>query len=157
MGREGQSRSEISDSAVDEEGGAGRPVRRWWLRRWCSGPGRHEIRRRALGFQRGANYRHKLTSNWDLGLAGAAYCHARPPRPNNDPFAPGGEGYCQVNASLRVYQEHGPWELAVIATNLGDVRYVAPANTGKPLGAPGDLESVVGPPREVTLQATDRF
>ncbi len=108
-------------------------------------------------FNVGANYRHELTNNWDLGLAGDAYCHTRTPRPNNDPFAPGGEGYCQVNASLRVYQQHGPWELAVIATNLGDIRYVAPANTGKPLGAPGDLESVVGPPREVTLQATYRF
>ncbi|MDB5479930.1 MAG: hypothetical protein JWO83_983 [Caulobacteraceae bacterium] len=105
----------------------------------------------------GANYRRELSGGWDLGLAGDLYCHTRTPRPNNDPFAPGGQGYCMENASLRLYQEHGPWEFAVIGTNLGDVRYVQPAVTGKPLGAPGDLTGVVGPPREVTLQATYRF
>jgi len=105
----------------------------------------------------GANYRRELSSGWDLGLAGDLYCHTRTPRPNNDPLAPGGEGYCQENASLRVYQDHGPWELAVIGTNLGGVRYVLPPITGKPLGAPGDLDSIAGPPREVTLQATYRF
>jgi outer membrane receptor protein involved in Fe transport len=105
----------------------------------------------------GANYRRELSGDWDLGLAGDLYCRTRTPRPNNDPSAPGGEAYCQENASLRVYQAHGPWELAVIGVNLGDVRYVLPAGTGKPLGAPGDLDSIVGPPREVTLQATYRF
>ena len=45
----------------------------------------------------------------------------------------------------------------VIATNIGNVRYVQPAGTGKPLGAPGDLSGVVGPPREVTFQMTYRF
>jgi iron complex outermembrane receptor protein len=105
----------------------------------------------------GANYHRELGGGWDAGLAGDVYCHTRTPRPNNDPFAPGGEGYCQENASLRIYQGHGPWELAVIGTNLGGHRYLLPATTGKPLGAPGDLSGTVGPPREVTLQATYRF
>jgi hypothetical protein len=61
---------------------------------------------------------------------------------------------CSNPASLR---DDGPWELAVIATNVGDERYVYPVATGKPLGAPGDLTGVVGPPREVTLQVTWRF
>ncbi len=105
----------------------------------------------------GGNYRHELSQGWDLGLAGDLYCRTRTPRPNNDPFAPGGEGRCLVNASLRIYQGQGPWEFAVIGTNLGDTRYGLPATTGKPLGAPGDLSGIVGPPREVTLQATYRF
>jgi outer membrane receptor protein involved in Fe transport len=105
----------------------------------------------------GLNYRRPLREGWDLALAGDVYCHSRTPRPNNDPYATGGDAYCQGNASLRVYQDHGPWEVALISTNLGDNRYVYPAATGKPLGAPGDLSSVVGPPREVTLQLTYRF
>lgn len=105
----------------------------------------------------GANYRRQLTAAWALGLAGDVYCHSKTPRPNNDPYAPGGDAYCLGNASVRFYQSHGPWEFAVIATNLGDERYVLPASVAKPLGEPGDLIGTVGPPREVTLQATYRF
>jgi outer membrane receptor protein involved in Fe transport len=105
----------------------------------------------------GANYRRSLSSAWDVALAGDVYYHSRTPRPNDDPLASGGEAYWLVNASLRLYQSHGPWELAVIGTNIGDTRYVLPAMTAKPLGAPGDLIGSVGLPREVTLQATYKF
>jgi outer membrane receptor protein involved in Fe transport len=105
----------------------------------------------------GFNYQRELSQAWGLGLAGDMYCYTRTPRPNNDPFADGGDGYCEGNAALRLYQQQGPLEFAVIAKNLGDYRYVYPAAVGKPLGAPGDLGSVIGPPREVTLQVTYRF
>ena len=108
-------------------------------------------------FNLGANYARPLTGDWSLALAGDLYYHSRTPRPNNDPYAPGGEDYVTLNASLRLLQDKGPWELAVIATNLTDTRYIQPAATGKPLGAAGDLIGVIGPPREVSLQVTWKF
>jgi outer membrane receptor protein involved in Fe transport len=105
----------------------------------------------------GATYHRHLMGEWAMGLAGDLYYHSKTPRPNNDPLATGGDEYWIGNASLRFYQENGPWEAAIIATNLGDTRYVQPAATAKPLGAPGDLIGTVGAPREVSLQLTYRF
>ena len=105
----------------------------------------------------GANWRHRVSTGWSVALSGDLYYHSRAPRADNDPFDPGGQAYVLGNLAARLLQDDGPWELAVIATNIGDERYVYPAGTGKPLGAPGDLSGVVGAPREVTLQVTWRF
>jgi iron complex outermembrane recepter protein len=105
----------------------------------------------------GLDWSRRVSNGWRLALTGDLYYHSQAPRANNDPNDPGGQAYVLGNLSARLLQDDGPWELAVIATNVGGVRYVYPAATGKPLGAPGDLTGTVGAPREVTLQVTWRF
>ena len=61
-----------------------------------------------------------------------------------------------VNASLKLYQNDGKWEVALIGTNLTDALYADPYGN-KPLGNVGDLTAYLHPPREVTLQVTRRF
>jgi iron complex outermembrane receptor protein len=110
-------------------------------------------------FNLGANYSHAVGNGWSAALAGDLYHHSTSPRANNDPFSPGGYAYWSVNAALRLYQDRGPLELAVIGANLTNVTVIDPNSLGKPLGAPGDLDSpgLLMPPREVALQATYRF
>jgi outer membrane receptor protein involved in Fe transport len=66
------------------------------------------------------------------------------------------KGHTQIDASLRVYQPDGPWEFAVIGTNLTNMIYATTIG-GKPLGSPLDLTGVINRSREVRLQVTRRF
>ncbi|MDB5480825.1 MAG: hypothetical protein JWO83_1878 [Caulobacteraceae bacterium] len=61
-----------------------------------------------------------------------------------------------MNAALKLYQNDGKWEVALIGTNLTDTLYADPYGN-KPLGNVGDLTAYLHPPREVTLQVTRRF
>ncbi|MBI1179799.1 MAG: TonB-dependent receptor plug domain-containing protein [Alphaproteobacteria bacterium] len=61
-----------------------------------------------------------------------------------------------INASVRLRQDNGPWEVALICTNCGNDHYVYSIQD-KPLGKTGDLDAYLGTPRLITLQTTYRW
>jgi outer membrane receptor for ferric coprogen and ferric-rhodotorulic acid len=65
--------------------------------------------------------------------------------------------YTIVNATLRLFQENGPWQLSVIGTNLNNGIYYKNF-IFKPLGLPTDIGSQsVSLPRQVTMQVEYKF
>ncbi|HEV2652727.1 MAG TPA: TonB-dependent receptor [Rhizomicrobium sp.] len=109
-----------------------------------------------LEFNLGATYNTPLDIGWNLGLAGDIYVHSRAPKLNSDPLVPGSEPYTLLNASARLTDPQGVWEVAVIGTNLTNERYFT-VGAGKPLGLPGEYDAVDPLPAQVTFQVTRRF
>ena len=103
----------------------------------------------------GATYDRDLTEKWAFRWTGDMTTFDRGPtvlgQPNTS-IAP----YTLVNMSLKFYQRGGPWEVALIGTNITNTLYVDPF-INKPLGNPGDLVGILHPPRMVTLQFTRTF
>ncbi len=104
----------------------------------------------------GVSYETPISADWGIGVTVDGYFYNRTPA-WLIPYSPGGEPHEVVNASLRLSRLDESWQIALIATNLFDDRWYAPANTDKPLGTPGDITSDSPVPRLVTLQATFRF
>lgn len=61
-----------------------------------------------------------------------------------------------LNSSVRLFQNDGPWEVALICTNCANNRYLYGIGN-KPLAKTGDLTGFLGVPRLVTVQATYRW
>ena len=103
----------------------------------------------------GGTYDKDISTDWSFQFTVDASFFTRGPTILGQPgtsIAP----YSLVNMSAKVYQKGGPWEFAIIGTNITDTIYVDPYGN-KPLGMPGDLTGYLHPPREVTLQVTRRF
>lgn len=75
-----------------------------------------------------------------------------------DDGIPGGmqDGYLKVNASARLHEAAGRWDLALIGLNIFD-EYAVLYSSSKPFGTPGDLQGIVERGREVRVQASYRF
>jgi outer membrane receptor protein involved in Fe transport len=98
----------------------------------------------------GTTYDWRLANEWGLELAGDVIYHTggqkalRQARTAIDPRA-------VVNLSARLYQDGGPWQLALICSNCFDEIYVTSIGN-KPLAKTGDLTGQFAPPRLVSLQ-----
>jgi len=107
----------------------------------------------------GAVYRQTLSNGWGLEVAGDWYYYSRAPRRIR--YALGGEAHSLFNASLRLTSKDGAWEAALIGTNLANDTWFPVPTTEKPFGfftpTSGDLQSVLQPPRQITVQLTRRF
>jgi iron complex outermembrane recepter protein len=78
------------------------------------------------------------------------------PSYERDPYAIT-PAYTWVNATLRLYQPHGPWEVAVLASNLSNAIYYKNF-TFKPLGAPDDIDALsISMPRMVEARVEYHF
>ena len=105
----------------------------------------------------GLTYDRPITETWGLGLTVDGYFYNRTPS-YLIPYSPGGSPHQLMNASIRLHKLEGPGlEVALIGTNLFNSGWYRPAGTDKPLGIAGDLQTLVEPPRLITLQATFRF
>ena len=103
----------------------------------------------------GGSYDRDLNSKWSFQMTADATFFSRGPTILGQPgtsVAP----YSLVNMSMKVYQKAGPWEVALIGTNITNTLYVDPF-VNKPLGNAGDLVGNIHPPREVTLQIARKF
>jgi outer membrane receptor protein involved in Fe transport len=98
----------------------------------------------------GSTYDWRFANEWGLELAGDVIYHTggqkalRQARTAIDPRA-------VVNLSARLYQDGGPWQLALICSNCFDEIYVTSIGN-KPLAKTGDLTGQFAPPRLVSLQ-----
>jgi iron complex outermembrane receptor protein len=105
----------------------------------------------AIGF----TYDRPVTETWSVGLASDLRMYSRSPLQNTQPYT-ATAAHNLLDASLRFYQPHGRWEVALIATNLTNEYYLTNIEN-LPLGSPGDFEGYFNPPREIRLQLTSRF
>lgn len=107
----------------------------------------------------GATYSQTLTNGWELDATADWYFYSRAPRRIR--YALGGDAHSVFNASVRVTSPDKLWEAALIGTNLANDIWFPVPTTEKPFGlftaTSGDLQSVLQPPRQVTLQLTRRF
>lgn len=104
----------------------------------------------------GISYDTPISADWGIGVTVDGYFYNRTPA-WQIAYSPGGEAHEVVNASLRLNRLDDSWQFALIATNLFDSRWYAPATTDKPLGTAGDIMADTPVPRLVTLQGTFRF
>lgn len=104
----------------------------------------------------GVSYETPVSNDWGIGFTVDGYIYNRTPA-WQIPYSPGGEAHEVVNASLRLNRLDDSWQFALIATNLFNSGWHAPATTDKPLGTAGDITADSPVPRLVTLQATVRF
>jgi hypothetical protein len=107
----------------------------------------------------GATYSQTLANGWELDATADWYFYSRAPRRIR--YALGGDAHSVFNASVRVTSPDKLWEAALIGTNLANDIWFPVPTTEKPFGlftaTSGDLQSVLQPPRQVTLQLTRRF
>jgi iron complex outermembrane receptor protein len=104
----------------------------------------------------GGAYVHSLTGTMSASLDASVYHVSRSPNYERSPLA-ATPAYTLVNASLRIFQPKGPWEVSVIGTNLNDGIYYKNF-AFKPLGAQDDIQSQsVSLPRQVTLRVGYNF
>jgi iron complex outermembrane receptor protein len=107
----------------------------------------------------GAIYRRTLTNGWGVDATVDWYFYSRGPRRIR--YALGGEAHSLFNASIRASSPDKLWEVALIGTNLANDIWFPVPPTEKPFGVftatSGDLQSVLQPPRQVTVQLTRRF
>jgi iron complex outermembrane receptor protein len=106
----------------------------------------------------GGVYTAHLDHGLSLEFAGDWYFYNRAPR--RVFYAVGGEAHSLFNASIRLRPQDSSWEVALIGTNLANDKWF-PVGTEKPFGlftsTSGDLNSVLQPPRQVTLQLMHKF
>jgi hypothetical protein len=105
-----------------------------------------------IQFDTGATYDLKFGGEWGLELAADVIY-----------FNKGQEALRQAgtaiparavaNLSARVYQDDGPWQVALICSNCFNEIYVTSIGN-KPLAKTGDLTGSIAPPRLVSLQLT---
>jgi len=94
-----------------------------------------------------------------IGVAGDAYLASSYNFTAGGAYQPGETqpGLAHVNGAVKLYNPNGPrWELAVIARNLTDAKYVLTGND-TPGGAPGTVTGILAPPREIVAQLTYWF
>jgi len=104
----------------------------------------------------GGSYVHSLTGTLSASLDASVYHVSRSPNYERSSLA-ATPAYTLVNASLRIFQADGPWEVSVIGTNLNDGIYYK-RFAFKPLGAVDDIQALsVSVPRQVTLRVGYNF
>lgn len=114
----------------------------------------------------GGNYDRPVSSNLNIGFnVDARYVSSYFFGETLSPFQKS-DGYWNVNATLRLYQNDDRWELALIGTNLFDtVKAIASIDNPGTGGGTGTAAGIVADtyvqattiPREIALQATFRF
>ena len=107
----------------------------------------------------GFTYDRPFLGDLMVGLVGDAYLASSYNITAGGAYQPGEtqRAFGHVNGAVKLYRPHGPrWELALIARNLTDTKYVLTGND-TPGGAPGVVTGILAPPREVTAQLTYRF
>jgi iron complex outermembrane recepter protein len=115
-------------------------------RRFSSGP--WELRG-------GFRYNAPMTERFGIGFS-ADVSHVAEAYEINGQPGTATEAHTLLNAALRFYPNEGPWEIAVIGSNLTDEFYASNI-FGKPLGKPQDIIGVMNPGREVRLQVNYGF
>jgi len=65
--------------------------------------------------------------------------------------------YEVANASIRLFKPGSGWEVALIGNNIFNKLYQINLAADKPLGKPGTVQAIAGPPRLITVQVTTRF
>jgi len=104
----------------------------------------------------GFAYEHSLVAQLGMRLTTDVLHVSKGPVYERDPYA-FTPAYTIVNATLRLFQENGPWQLSVIGTNLNNGIYYKNF-IFKPLGLPTDIGSQsVSLPRQVTMQVEYKF
>ncbi|MDB5446089.1 MAG: hypothetical protein JWQ97_1406, partial [Phenylobacterium sp.] len=104
----------------------------------------------------GFRYERPLTADWRLGLTSDfKYSSSYLTQDDGDP-AGKQKGYTKINASVRLFQNSGHFELALIGRNLTN-RWIVLASSAKPGGRPGDIVGITERPREIILQGTYHY
>lgn len=104
----------------------------------------------------GFRFERPISGRWGLGLtADAKYSSSYLTQDDGDPRAKQG-AFIKLNATLRLFENDGPWEFSVIGRNLTN-EWVVLVSTAKPGGRPGDIVGLTERPREIVLQAAYRF
>jgi iron complex outermembrane receptor protein len=103
----------------------------------------------------GFNYEAGLTGQLRFALSADSASFSRTPLINRQPGT-ATAAHTLLNASIRVFQADGPWEIALMGTNLTDEFYASNI-FGKPLGKNQDIIAVANPGREIRLQGQYRF
>lgn len=104
----------------------------------------------------GFRFERPITADWGLGLTGdIKYSSSYLTQDDGDPRAKQ-DAFIKLNASVRLFQNDGPWEVSLIGRNLTN-EWVVLVSTAKPGGRPGDIVGLTERPREVILQAVYRY
>ncbi len=102
----------------------------------------------------GATYDRPITPAWNLEVTGDIhYSDGYYLETNNNPYGHQ-PSYTTLDASIRLFSD--TYELAIIGRNLTDTYYAVLAGD-KPLGTPGEVQAMLGQPREIFLQGTYHF
>lgn len=109
-----------------------------------------------LTFGAGFDWSTPVTERLEIGFgADATYTSDYAVHDNGDPRIEQ-DGYWRLNASLRIGDSRGAWNVSVVARNLLD-EYVLIAANDKTFGLPGEYGGYTMRPREVMLQGMIRF
>jgi outer membrane receptor protein involved in Fe transport len=104
----------------------------------------------------GFSYSHEVWTGVSAAVSSDISHTSASPRYERDPYAYTPD-YTTVNASLRVFQPNGPWEFALIATNVNNSVYYKNF-IFKPLGLNGDIGAEsISLPRLVTARVEYKF
>lgn len=104
----------------------------------------------------GFDWSSPISDRLELGFgADASYTSDYAVHDNGDPRIEQ-EGYWRLNASIRIADLGGAWDVAVVGRNLLD-EYVLIAANDKTFGLPGEYGGYTMRPREILLQSTFRF
>ena len=104
----------------------------------------------------GLSYSHEVWAGVSAAVSSDISHTSASPRYERDPYAYTPD-YTTVNASLRVFQPNGPWEFALIATNVNNSVYYKNF-IFKPLGLNGDIGAEsISLPRLITARVEYKF
>jgi len=101
-------------------------------------------------------FTHNLTDSFSASLGADVSHTTAAPAYERDPYAVA-PAYTWVDATLRIYQPRGPWEISVLGNNLSNAIYYKNF-IFKPLGAPNDIGAQsISTPRMVAVRVQYRF
>jgi iron complex outermembrane receptor protein len=103
----------------------------------------------------GSTWTHELNQKYSLQLNGDVVWFSTTPEIADEPFT-ATPSHGIFNASVKLFQNEGPWSASVLGTNLNGDRTIQ-ITGNKSLGLPQDITGTIPPGREVRLQVEYKF